>query len=93
MQFYNYATNKDILIRRKVDYVEYHLLMVQTKLIKNIYDINFKNVQEHVDLCLEAKKIGYDTYIEPSSIITYNMYPLVNDEDIDFFKKRWLLKG
>ena len=40
MQWYNYTKYQNILIKRSVDYVEYHLLMVKTEILKVLYLYN-----------------------------------------------------
>jgi GT2 family glycosyltransferase len=76
---------------RKCDYVEYHCLMVKTDLLKkNVLDPTLLIIHQHIDLSFAAKKLGYDTYITPYSVITYeNDFKLVDDNEKAFFKTRW----
>ncbi len=75
---------------RKCDYAEYHCLMVRTDLLKQgALDDSLRIIHQHIDLSLMAKKMGYDTYVTPNSVITYiNEFKLL-DYEIDFFRKRW----
>ena len=75
---------------RKCDYVEYHCLMVRTELLKQgVLDNKLLAAIEHVDLSLEANKLGYYTYITPESSITYVNEIEVQPNEYDLFRQRW----
>jgi GT2 family glycosyltransferase len=75
---------------RKCDFVEFHCLMVKTDLLKkNILDPSLLIIHEHIDLSLAAKKLGYDTYVTPYSVVEYVNNVTINDYEISFFKERW----
>lgn len=84
-----YKIDDEKLVRKKCDYVEYHCLGIQTNLLKQIFDPTFKIIHEHIDLSMQATKLGYDTYIEPLSVIVYLNDVEMEDYDYDFYKKRW----
>jgi len=68
---------------RKCDFVEYHCLMIRTELLKQyVLDSTLLAAIKHVDLSLEAKKLGYETYTTPESVITY-------ENDIKYFCEKW----
>jgi GT2 family glycosyltransferase len=75
---------------RKCDFVEYHCLMIRTKLLKQgVWDSTLLAAIEHVDLSLEAKKLGYETYTTPESVITYENDIKIEPYEYDLFRKRW----
>lgn len=75
---------------RKCDYAEYHCLMVRTDLLKqNALDDSLRIIHQHIDLSLMAKRMGYNTFVTPHSVVTYeNQIPIL-DSEIDFFRERW----
>lgn len=79
------------LRRSKVDYMEYHCVLVRTNLLAEILDPAYKSIHEHIDLSLEAKRLGYDTYIEPTSVIQYLNNVSLTENDKVFFAQRWKL--
>ena len=75
--------------RKTCDYVEYHCVLIKTEL-RDILDPIYRCVHEHIDLCLCAKSLGHEIYIEPTSVVTYLNNAKLKDYDIDFFKNRWV---
>jgi GT2 family glycosyltransferase len=75
-------------IRKTCDYVEYHCLLIKSE-FRDLLDPNYKCVHEHIDLCLGAKRLGHEIYIEPTSVIMYLNNTKLQDCDIDLFKDRW----
>ena len=83
--------HRDVLLsksRKTCDYVEYHCLLMKTEL-RDELDPNYRCVHEHIDLCLCAKKLGHEIYIEPTSVIAYLNTTKLQDCDMSFFKDRW----
>jgi len=80
------------LKRKKCDYVEYHCLLIKTELL-HIIDPNYKCVHQHIDLSMKAKQLGYDTYTEPLSVVSYLNDVKLEDYDKPIFKKRWNIKN
>jgi len=76
------------LKRKKCDYVEYHCLLIRSEL-NYIIDPNYTCIHEHIDLSLKAKELGFQTYIEPLSIVTYLNDVKLGECDLPFYKKRW----
>ena len=91
----HYLINKDIKILdslkpRKCNFVEYHCLMIKTDLLKkNVLDPALTTIHQHIDLSFAVKKLGYNTYVTPYSIITYANEFKIEDYEKDFFKTRW----
>lgn len=84
------ATILKTLKTRKCDYVEYHCLMVRTDLLKQgALDDSFLIIHQHIDLSLMVKKMGYDTFVTPHSVITYVNKVAIHDCEIESFKERW----
>jgi GT2 family glycosyltransferase len=85
--------NMSILTRlrtRKCDFVEYHCLMIRTKLLKqSVLDSTLLAAIEHIDLSMEAKKLGYETYTTPESVITYENEITIEPSEYDLFRQRW----
>ncbi len=75
---------------RKCDFVEYHCLMIRTNLLnQGVLDNTLSAAIEHVDLSLEVKKLGYETYTTPKSIITYENDIKIQPYEHDLFRQRW----
>jgi hypothetical protein len=75
-------------LRKTCDYIEYHCVLIKTEL-RDLLDPNYRCVHEHLDLCLCAKNLGHEIYIEPTSIVTYLNNTKLKDYDIEFFTERW----
>jgi hypothetical protein len=75
-------------LRKTCDYVEYHCVLIKTEL-RDVLDPSYKCVHEHIDLCLCAKRLGHEIYIDPTSVVTYLNNAKLEDRDISFFKNRW----
>ena len=76
-------------LRKTCDYVEYHCVLIKTEL-RDVLDPSYKCVHEHIDLCLCAKRLGHEIYIEPTSVVMYLNNTKLKDYDINFFKNRWV---
>ncbi len=79
------------LKREPTGYLEYHCMLVRTALAKTaaLFDDRIVCVHEHIDAALTARKAGYETYFEPSAVVSYlalNGYKL---EGLPFFRARW----
>jgi GT2 family glycosyltransferase len=91
----HYLVNEDEKILqklkpRKCNFVEYHCLMIRTDLLKqNVLDPSLLIIHQHIDLSFAVKKLGYDTYVTPYSVITYANEFTIEDYEKDFFKIRW----
>ena len=84
---------KNILNRlkpRKCNFVEYHCLMIRTDLLKkNVLDPALLIIHQHIDLSFAVKRLGYDTYTTPYSVITYVNDVKLADYEKEFFAIRW----
>ena len=75
---------------RKCDYAEYHCLMVRTDLLKQgALDDTLCIIHQHIDLSLMAKRMGYETFVTPHSVVTYMNEVKIQDYEMDFFRERW----
>jgi len=80
----------DTLKPRKCDYVEFHCLMIRTDLLNtHALDPKLLTIHQHIDLSFTVKKLGYDTYTTPYSIITYENNLILEDYEHEFFNIRW----
>jgi GT2 family glycosyltransferase len=91
----HYLVNEDKKILnslkpRKCNFVEFHCLMIRTDLLKqNVLDRSLLIIHQHIDLSFAVKKLGYDTYVTPYSVITYVNDVKLEDYEKEFFKIRW----
>jgi GT2 family glycosyltransferase len=79
------------LERGPSDFLEYHCLLMRTKLAKEVlpFDDRIVCVHEHIDTALAARKAGYTLYFEPSVEVTYLAYNAYKLEGLPFFRARW----
>lgn len=79
------------LRRRKVEYVEFHCMLVRMALFDKIglMDPKVYNLHEERDFCLAAIEAGGEVYIEPRSVVTYVPPPPCQWWDLPFFMLRW----
>ena len=81
------------LHRSAVDAVEFHCTLIRRSLLdKVVLDEAFDNLESHLDLCMEAQKLGEKVFVEPSSRVTF-LDPRIIDgfdwHDIQFYLFRW----
>lgn len=79
----------DALRRAPCDFVEYHCMLVRTDLLPAVIDPRIRCVHEHVDTSLAARKLGYATWTDPASRMTYLGGAEYLLDDLPFFRARW----
>jgi len=79
------------LKREPSDFVEFHCMLVRTRLAKEaaLFDDRIVCVHEHIDAALTARKAGYEIYFEPSAVVTYLAFNPCKLEGLPFFRARW----
>ena len=81
----------DSLRRTPCDFVEYHCMLVRTDLLQAVIDPRIRAVHEHVDTSLTARQMGYTTWTDPASRMTYLGGAEYLLDDLPFFRARWKL--
>jgi hypothetical protein len=78
------------LTRARCDFVEYHCMLVRTDLLRaGLLDPRIRCMHEHIDTSLAAQKLGYATWSEPASRVTYLGGADYLLDDLPFFRARW----
>ena len=85
---------RDQLKRQPTGYVEFHSVLVDTELFKQIglLDEGFSCTKEYLDFCMSVTKAGGKIYLEPASIVTFLTHPPAPPlewSDIPYFMLRW----
>lgn len=85
------AANEPALVRSRCGFLEYHCMLVRTALLREpgVVDGQMRAVHEHIDLCLEARKRGYETWYEPRARVTYLAFAEYTLEDLAVVRARW----
>lgn len=84
-------TVDDKIVREPVDFVEFHCMLVESDVLRNLGGLDEKllSTREHLDLCLLVAEAGHQVYLEPDSRVTYLTPPPVDLGDVPFFLRRW----
>jgi len=79
------------LVRQTTDLVEFHTLLMDMDAYRSLGPLDEKlmNIAEHSDLCLAVKNAGKQIYLEPSSVITYQIPDRLDAMDREYFALRW----
>jgi hypothetical protein len=79
------------LVRQTTDLIEFHTLLMNMDTYRSLGPLDEKllNVAEHSDLCLAVKNAGKQIYLEPSSVITYQIPDRLDVIDREYFALRW----
>jgi GT2 family glycosyltransferase len=79
------------LERRSTDLVEFHTVLMNMQAYRQLGPLDEKlyNCSEHADLSLAVKKAGKEIYLEPASVITYQIPDRLEAMDRDYFALRW----
>ena len=85
---------RDQLKRQPTGYVEFHSVLVDTEVFKEIgvLDEGYSCTKEYLDFCMSVTKAGGTIYLEPSSIVTFLTHPPAPPlewSDIPYFMLRW----
>ncbi len=79
------------LERQRVDYVEFHCVLVRRSAFDAIgpLDEELLSTREHLDLCLQVQAAGGEVWSDMTSFVTYDHPPPVTLGDLPFFLLRW----
>ena len=79
------------LVRQATDFIEFHTLLMNMDAYRSLGPLDEKlfNCSEHSDLCLAVKNAGKQIYLEPSSVITYQIPDRLDAVDTEYFALRW----
>jgi GT2 family glycosyltransferase len=79
------------LTRQPTDLVEFHTLLMDMDAYRQLGPLDEKlcNCSEHADLSLAVKNAGKPIYLEPASVITYQIPDRLEPVDRAFFALRW----
>jgi GT2 family glycosyltransferase len=79
------------LQRRPTDLIEFHTLLMNMDAYRALGPLDEKlfSCAEHSDLCLAVKNAGKEIYLEPSSVIAYQIPDRLDEIDREYFALRW----
>ena len=79
------------LVRQETDLIEFHTLLMNMDAYRSLgpLDEKFFSCSEHADLSLTVKNAGKQIYLEPSSVITYEIPDRLDVIDREYFALRW----
>lgn len=81
------------LKRSAVDAVESHCMLVCRSLMSAvILDEVFDNLEDYIDVCLQATELGGKIFVEPSSRVTYlnpNLITCFDQDDLQLYFFKW----
>lgn len=79
------------LERRATDLIEFHTLLMNMDAYRSLgpLDEKFFSIAEHADLSLTVKGAGRPIYLEPASVITYQIPDRLDAIDREYFALRW----
>ncbi len=79
------------LLRRETELIEFHALLMDMEAYRSLgpLDEKFFSCSEHADLSLAVKKAGKAIYLEPASVITYEIPERLENVDREYFALRW----
>ncbi|MDU8945541.1 glycosyltransferase [Rhodophyticola sp. MJ-SS7] len=84
---------KDIRNREafESELIEFHCALIDTRIFESIgkLDPELMSLGEHSDLCIQARKRGFKVYIEPKSVVTYQIPARLDPLDRSHFACRW----
>jgi hypothetical protein len=79
------------LVRQATDLIEFHTLLMNMDAYRSLGPLDEKlfSCAEHADLSLTVKNAGKQIYLEPSSVITYEIPDRLDVIDRKYFALRW----
>ena len=85
---------RDRLKRKTTGFVEFHSMLVRTKIFQQIgmLDEKFCCTKEYLDFCMSVTRAGGTIYLEPDSVVTFRTHPpapTMNWSDLPYFMLRW----
>jgi hypothetical protein len=86
-----FADGKSRLVRQTTELIEFHTLLMNMDAYRALGPLDEKllNVAEHSDLCLAVRNAGKQIYLEPYSVITYQIPDRLDVIDREYFALRW----
>jgi GT2 family glycosyltransferase len=83
--------DKRQLMRQETDLIEFHALLMNMEAYRTLgpLDEKFFSCSEHADLSLTVKNAGKPIYLEPASVITYQIPDHLEPMDREYFALRW----
>lgn len=84
-------SNGTQLMRQTTDLIEFHTVLMNMDAYHMLgpFDEKLFNCSEHADLSLAVKNANKQIYLEPTSVITYQIPDRLEAIDMDFFALRW----
>jgi GT2 family glycosyltransferase len=79
------------LVRREVDFLEYHCLLARTELVMDpaVISDDVLVLHEHIDVALAARERGFGVWIEPAARVNFASADRGRLADLAFFRERW----
>ncbi|MEM9905816.1 MAG: glycosyltransferase [Cyanobacteria bacterium P01_D01_bin.44] len=82
------------LKRQTTGFVEFHAMLVQTRIFERIdlLDEGFSCTKEYLDFCMTVTRAGGIIYFEPNSVVTFLTHPpapRLQWADLPYFMLRW----
>ncbi|ELR97380.1 glycosyltransferase family 2 protein [Gloeocapsa sp. PCC 73106] len=79
------------LERTVTELCEFHCALIRTKIFEQVgfFDEQILNTKEHVDFCMNVRKLGNTVYFEPESIVTYVPSVPLEWTDLHYYMLRW----
>lgn len=80
----------DQLFRQPCDFVEFHCMFIRAELLRMpVLDPALRCVHEHIDTSLSARRLGFQTFVEPAARVVYLGLSELLLEELPFFRNRW----
>jgi len=88
------AELQDSLHRQTVGFIEFHAMLVRTRLFNRtgLLDEGFFCTKEYLDFCMTVIRLGEPIYLEPTSVVTFLTHPpapTMELSDLPYFMLRW----
>lgn len=80
-----------VLAREECAFVEFHCMLMRREVFraKDAFDDRIACVHEHIHASLVAREMGYKTFLEPTSQVTYLVSAPYAFSDLPVFRRRW----
>jgi len=88
---HEFLNSEPQLVRQATDLIEFHTLLMNMDAYRSLGPLDEKlfSCAEHADLSLTVKNAGKQIYLEPSSVITYEIPDRLDVIDREYFALRW----
>jgi GT2 family glycosyltransferase len=83
--------NRGGIVPRDGGLVEFHAVLVDTALLRSLggLDPQLMSLSEHAHLSVQVLRAGRRIYLEPASVITYDIPARLDPMDREYFLLRW----